>query len=335
VTWNPIFPVWLVALIGVLLVGFAVWRIIAASRRRERLGWILRAAAALLIVVACFRPGIGSAGSPTLQSGVDIVFVVDTTSSMNAEDEGTNPDGSPRTRLEAVRDDVASLAEQHVGARFSVISFDSSAVQRLPFTTDTTALRSIMTTLRSEVTLYSKGSSITIAKDLLAQVLQRAEEKNPDHAQIVYYLGDGEQTSNDKPASFGDAARFVDGGAVLGYGTTEGGRMKENGGPYGSDKVQYIQDPAGGDALSKIDEGNLRAIAGDLRVDYAHRDPGTPVTAAQVDPGRLSSTAGGDVEHSFDLYWILLILAFGALLPDAVTVTRGIAELRHGKGSGA
>src|SRR5690606_39283043 len=66
--------------------------------------------------------------------------------------------------------------------------------------------------------------------------LRAATKSSPDRSRMVFYLGDGEQTSSGEPESFKGGAKYVDGGAVLGYGTAEGGPMKKTTGRDGADR---------------------------------------------------------------------------------------------------
>ena len=71
---------------------------------------------------------------------------------------------------------------------------------------------------------------------------------------IVLFITDGEITDDSELQSYKELSQYVDGGAVLGYGTDKGGKMLDR---YGS----YIRDPQTyDDAVSKIDEKNLRQI---------------------------------------------------------------------------
>jgi Ca-activated chloride channel family protein len=132
----------------------------------------------------------------------------------------------------------------------------------------------------------------------------------------------------------------VDGGAVLGYGTAEGGRMKENTGQRsGQDAgAGYIQDRSSGtgnDALSVIDEGRLHAIAGQLGVPYVHRSAGDAVTPMMqaADPGALQRvTEDGDVAGRTELYWLLASGAFLLALRETFLVLRQWRQLRPGAG---
>lgn len=325
-TWNPIFPAWLLVIVTIALVALCVWGLVRARSRPKRIDWILRALVAVLIGIACLRPGIGSQSVQAQQNELDVLFVVDTTASMNAEDWNGGP------RLDGVKQDVTDLAASHAGARFSLISFDSSAVQRLPFTTDATALQSIVDTLRPEVTMYSGGSSITVADGLVNQVLKDAQEQGPDRARVVYYLGDGEQTSSDPPEDFSSGAEETNGGAVFGYGTAEGGPMLETLAGFSTQTPEYITTTTGETAVSKIDEANLSAVADQLGVPYQLRSPDTPAEPADVEVSA-TSDADADAETSFDLYWIFAIAAFVLMLREVWINVRGIAELRTARGT--
>ena len=112
---------------------------------------------------------------------------------------------------------------------------------------------------------------------------------------------------------------LVDGGAVLGYGTPQGGRMKENTGQRSGRTAGagYIQDRttgSGRDALSVIDEGRLQGIAGQLGVPYVHRSAGDAVAAMMqaADPGGAAAGSGGGPASTgrTELYWILAAGAF-------------------------
>ena len=76
----------------------------------------------------------------------------------------------------------------------------------------------------------------------LLQEISEAKREDPDSSVLVYVLSDGENTDGRDSESFSQAAGFVDGGAVLGYGTSEGGPMKAQGGP---EDGEYITGPDG------------------------------------------------------------------------------------------
>jgi len=283
--------------------------------------WILRTAIVLLCGILLLRPGLPGGQTQTLATDTDVIVMVDTTASMVAEDW----DGDEE-RMAGVREDVRALVEAYPGARFALLTFDAAAQLRLPLTTDTTALVSAVDVLRPEVTGQSRGSSIGIAASLLEQTLDNAAEAAPDRARMVFYLGDGEQTSSGAPESFRHSAPYISGGGVLGYGTAEGGAMRENLGSF-SGEGDYIE-YRGERALSVIDENALQAIAGDLGVGYLHRAAGTapdlPAAPATTTEYREAGVSGA----VNDLSWIVAILLAALLCVEVLRAAAGVTRMR-------
>lgn len=316
---QPVIAPLLAILLVLPVLGAAVWMLVrrrpaAAPAIGPRWVWALRVMLVLACGVLVLRPGIPGGEVRTLATSTDVVIAVDTTASMVAEDwNGTAP------RMDGVRADVKALLAAYPGARFALITFDAAAELRLPLTTDASALMSAVDVLRPEVTRQSRGSSIGIANALLAETLRKAAASSPDRARLVFYLGDGEQTTSSAPESFQDARAYASGGAVFGYGTAEGGRMRENTGTLGGDGgyIRY----QGQDALSTIDEDNLKTIAEQLGVPYAHR---TADVEPVFPPPPSTTTAyreNGSTGQVTDLSWIVALVIVALL---AVEIVRAV-----------
>ena len=299
-------PLLVVAVIGALA---AVWwnptsRTVPGESKATH--WRLTVAVVLL-GVAAFRPAVSGDEVDTTAANLNVYFVVDTTSSIIAEDYGDE-----RPRLEGVASDIAAIATALPGARYSVVTFDQATRVRLPLTTDTTALDAALETLLPEPSEVSHGSSVTEANDRLKTLLQQADSRQPQRGRIVYYFGDGENTAPDSPKPFDIDRRLVNGGAVLGYGTSEGGRMKATRSRFDS-TTSYIKDPTTGeDARSVISEPTLRAIADQLGVAYVHREAGDSIGPAVdgVDLARFGTSEEIEKHKVLarrELYWPLLL----------------------------
>ena len=327
---NPVLPGWALAVIGVVLGSFVLWRLIASRRDRAlALRWLARLGLVALLLVIAARPTIPTDGQgPKASGGLEVYVVVDTTSSMAAEDWADR-----RPRLDGVKADVKQIVEGLQGAQFSLVTFDAVAVQRVPLTADSSAMMSAVSVLRQEITTYSRGSSIDAAVPVLETLLADAKALNPDQRRVLFYLGDGEQTADIEPGSFDALAPYLEGGAVLGYGTAEGGRMQEF---FGERPTQfgdtatgqtpepveplpptYIQDRSASeptDAVSRIDEAALQGIADQLGVQYLHRTADAPVSPAfsDLDVGELT-VQEGEPDSSVELYWVFVI-PFGLLV---------------------
>lgn len=319
---HPVVPWPLIVFFGLLLVGFTTWRLLADARRRWR--WGLRLVTSLVMVLALLGPAIDGGIARQAASDVNVFFVVDTTTSSMARDH----DGE-KTRLEGYREDIAKIQEEMPGARFSIISFDYSARVIMPLTTDTNALKTAAENLQAENSLYSGGSSVTVAGEQLKKTLEGAQERTPERSRVVFYLGDGEQTAAEEPTPF-DVEGLVDGGAVLGYGTKEGGRMAttRSDGSTGED----ITDSDGNPGVSTIDEKQLETIADQLSVPYTHREGGDISPALEeADPGKTTTGEGAEIEIYTSMVWVFALLLAALLLVDLFLTTREIGRLRRAR----
>lgn len=327
----PILPWWLLAPLMAVATAGIVWQLHRnRSSPAAARDWAARGVLLALLFAAALRPGVGGAATQAAPADVDVFLVVDTTSSLAAEDFGGEP------RLAGVQRDVAAVATGLAGGRFSLITFDAAAVVRLPLTTDAGALAAAAGVLAPEITDYARGSSITAAGPVLAQRLQAARDSHPERLRFVFYLGDGEQTSAAPAGRLGVDSGLVDGGAVLGYGTADGGRMRTyEGGRTGSAGTAYIQDGSaagGGDAVSRIDEDALRSIADTLGVPYVHRTPGDTADALlqEANPGSMTvaDSAGGEVPDRGEVSWLLALAAFVLGLRELVLAGRRLRDTR-------
>lgn len=328
-TFLPVLTPWLFWPLAALLIVAALFLLL---KNRSTAGWRY-AVLVVLVVLAGARPGLAGAPAPVANTELNVFFVVDMTPSSSAEDyNGSAP------RMEGMKADIMALSGELAGARFSLITFDSSAKVVLPLTTDATALLTLTDIMAPRHTYNSQGSSISVADELLAQRLSAARDAHPERPRLVYYLGDGEQTAATAPAPFKDATGLVDGGAVLGYGSAAGGKMRDY--DFGSGKPgAYIVDKGAGyaPAVSRIDEKSLQEIAGQLDVPYVHRQgeegittalgKSTPKAASQ--PGAAEDGAGAG---RWEVYWLLALAAFGVALWELAALTRSWRQLhRPGK----
>lgn len=279
-----LYPTWwfvIVVLIAAAALAFVAWR-----RRRPSIRLLVLLGAVLLVAL---RPVAGDAQQAGRASAVDIIFVVDRTLSMKA----TDWDGR-QERLVGVAHDVRTIVSDNTGARFGMITFDNSARVELPLTTDGTAVATIADTLAPIDRFRGGGSRIDVAVETTTKYLEKVAKKEPGRKRMIIYLGDGEQTVADPPASFEQWRQHTDTVLVLGYGTEQGATMLDN---YG----EPIPDKNYDDAISRIDEDNLRRIAEQTGGEYEHRTGPDKLSISL--PGGLS-LSGDEVRGGVELSWI-------------------------------
>ena len=302
---DPIIPIWVMAILCIAMLLF--WRNNWKAYARQIVAVILIFCVNLRIMVPS-----DNVTATTQELDTYVLFVVDDTLSMLARDY----DGDTE-RLTAVKNDCEKIIDKMDGAKFAVISFNNNANLVAPYTDNSDYAKSVIESLYPLESLYAKGSSLNICKDVMTDTLKRAHEKGDGNV-IVFFISDGEITSSDsRLESFDEASKYADGGAVLGYGTEKGGRMYVK--SYYSDQEEVIQDTSSypyKDAVSRIDEKNLKQIAGDIGVKYINMNDGQSQLEDVVNGAVKNS--GGDsasrqVSGYVDIYYIF-VAAFAGLM---------------------
>ncbi len=257
---KPFLPMWISA-VAVFVVF--VLALIEILRRKDTI--LYKVTATLRLFVICvlvflvnLRPQQKRYNMEMELKNLDILFVTDTTISMWA----TDYDGK-FTRMYAVQQDCNHIMDSLMGSNFSLIRFDNRSQILAPFTQDTGNVKDAITTISEPDRDYATGSSLNVPYDDMEDMLVSSNSKD-ERLAIVFFISDGENTSEEELRSYAELSKYIDGGAVLGYGSENGGTMKDADG-------RVIQDPVtGSEAVSKIDEENLKKIAEELGVDYIH-----------------------------------------------------------------
>lgn len=296
----PIIPIWIMLIICISLIIYII------IKKRD----LLQILIIILLFIINLRIMIPSNNSKTIKNDLDILFVIDNTISMNALDyNGSN------TRLSGVKEACNYIIDELNGSRFSVITFDNTSRIVTPYTYDTNITREAISIMTPINELYAKGSSIDVSLDSIMYSLKNSKKKN-DNNRIIFFISDGENTSNNSIKSFKSISKYISDGAVLGYGTKKGGYMKDES-EYATN--EYIMDYTGtnfGKAISKIDEKNLKEIANDMNVDYIHVTNSNDINSKikQIKNKTKSTLESNDKSSYDDIYYIfvipLLILLF-------------------------
>ena len=332
-TFSPLAPLAAYIILSILLLGLVSYFFVKELRTPGHddatlLDWSRRLGITVLVIFIGFGPGTMVESTETARANVDVFFVVDRTGSMAAEDYG---DREPR--LVGVRQDIMDIVKMLPGSRFAAVSFDSDAARQLPLTTDTNALRIWTQNLTQEVTVYSQGSSVNRVHRELFNTLQDSAEKYPQNQRVVVFMTDAENTTEDDVReSFADLAQFIDDGAVLVYGTEEGGPMLRYD-PF-DDTPEYIVDYNDTDspnAISNADLAEGQALATEMGLKFVHLTEPTDLTAtfAEIDP-EVVSVEGGRVVEVFQLKIWPFAIGLAALLVWELTATVSRSARRVG-----
>ena len=166
------------------------------------------------------NPKIGTQLETVKREGVDIVFAIDVSKSMLAEDIAPN-------RLEKAKRLVSALLNDLASDRVGIIAYAAQAVPQLPITTDYGAAKMFLQALNTDM-LSSQGTAIDAAIDLASTYFDDEEQTN----RVVFILSDGEDHAEDGTI---DAAQRANALGIkvygLGVGTEKGAPIpiKRNG----------------------------------------------------------------------------------------------------------
>ncbi len=139
---------------------------------------MLGAAGVIAVIVALARPQTGITSETVLTEGVDIIMVMDVSSSMLAEDLEPN-------RLEAAKGVAADFVGGRRNDRIGLVAFAGEAFTQAPLTLDYSAVRSLMGELR--VGIIEDGTAVGMGLGTAVKRLQASDAES----KVVILLTDG------------------------------------------------------------------------------------------------------------------------------------------------
>ena len=139
----------------------------------------------LFLIFGLVNPKIGTELETVKREGVDIVFVVDVSKSMLAEDIAPN-------RLEKSKRLVSAIINQLVSDRVGIIAYAAQAIPQLPITTDYGAAKMFLQSLNTDM-LSSQGTAVDSALDLSRTYFNDEDQTN----RVVFLISDGEDHSDE------------------------------------------------------------------------------------------------------------------------------------------
>lgn len=172
------------------------------------------------LIMGLVNPKIGTKLETVKREGVDIVFAVDVSKSMLAEDIAPN-------RLEKAKRLVSEIINQLASDRIGIIAYAGQAFPQLPITTDYGAAKMFLQSMDTDM-LTSQGTAINEAIDLATTYYDDEEQTN----RVLFIISDGEDHSEDSTMSAVEKA--VEEGITIytiGVGTEKGSviPIKRNG----------------------------------------------------------------------------------------------------------
>lgn len=206
------------------------------------------------LIMGLVNPKIGTKLETVKREGVDIVFALDVSKSMLAEDIAPN-------RLEKAKRLVSEIINQLGSDRIGIIAYAGQAFPQLPITTDYGAAKMFLQSMNTDM-LSSQGTAINEAINLATTYYDDEEQTN----RVLFIISDGEDHSEGTTMDAVEAA--VEEGIrifTIGVGQSKGAPIpiKKNG------VVQSLKKDAQGEVvITKLNEEILKEIANEGNGEY-------------------------------------------------------------------
>lgn len=216
------------------------------SKSKPLLKFILISIALLMLVISLVNPKIGTELKTVKREGVDIVFAIDVSKSMLAEDIAPN-------RIIKSKRIVSELLNNLGSDRVGIIAYASTAIPVLPITTDFSSARMFLESLNTDM-LSSQGTSIAEAINLSKNYFNDENQTN----RVLCVISDGEdheiQNNNLSDIAKESGITIIS----IGVGSPNGAPIpiKEN-----DIVISYKKDDKGEVVITKLNENILKDMA--------------------------------------------------------------------------
>jgi len=195
---------------------------------------------------ALVNPKIGTKIETVNREGVDVVFALDISKSMLAEDIAPN-------RLEKSKQLVTQIINNLAGDRIGIIGYAGSAFPQVPITTDFSSAKLFLNGMNTDM-VSSQGTAITEAINLAKTYYNDEEQTN----RVLFILTDGEDHEGNVSTVVKEAEALGIKIYTIGVGSKKGDRIpiKNNG------ILQYYKRDQNNEVvITRLNEETLTEIA--------------------------------------------------------------------------
>ncbi len=203
--------------------------------------------------LALVNPKIGTKLETVRSEGVDIVFAIDVSKSMLAEDIAPN-------RLQKSQQLVTQIINSLVSDRVGIIAYAGKAFPQLPITTDYASAKMFLQNMNTDM-LSSQGTAISEAIQLSKTYYDNEEQSN----RVLIIISDGEDHDGEALDIAEEAAEQGIRIFTVGVGDVKGGPIpiKRNG-----VVLNYKKDNQGETVITRLNETTLKDIAAEANGVY-------------------------------------------------------------------
>ena len=198
------------------------------------------------LILGLVNPKIGTKMETVKREGIDIVFAMDVSKSMLAEDVAPS-------RLEKSKQIVSQIINQLGNDRIGIVAYAGSAFPVLPITSDYSVAKMFLQSMNTEM-VSSQGTSLDEAIQLSATYFDDKSKTS----KLLILISDGEDHSEGAQAAAEEANKQGMRIITIGLGTEKGGTipLKRNG-----IVESYVRDNNDQVVVSKLNRASLETIS--------------------------------------------------------------------------
>ena len=258
-----------IPIVIILFMGILIWR--RQSQKRFADNGLLKKLSPnrsifkgiLKVIVVCLalaclsfalvNPKIGTKIETVKREGVDVVFALDVSKSMLAEDIAPN-------RLEKSKQLITQIINSLAGDRIGIIGYAGSAFPQVPITTDFSSAKLFLSSMDTDM-VSSQGTAITEAISMAKTFYNDEEQTN----RVLFIISDGEDHEGNVSDIVNEASNLGIKIYTIGVGTIQGAPIpiKRNG------ILQfYKRDENNEQVITKLNQDTLEEIASDANGEY-------------------------------------------------------------------
>lgn len=199
------------------------------------------------LIIALVNPKIGTKTETVRREGIDIVFAVDVSKSMLAEDVAPN-------RLEKSKQVVSQVINQLAGDRVGIVAYAGSAFPVLPITTDYASAKMFLQSMDTDM-VSSQGTALDEAIELSASYFDKDDKGT---SKMIILISDGEDHGEGADDVAEEAKKNGIKIITIGVGSEKGGPipLKEGGRVDG-----FKRDSNGEVVITRRNAESLKAIS--------------------------------------------------------------------------
>jgi Ca-activated chloride channel family protein len=277
---------------------------------KPTLKFVLLILALIGLIFGLVNPKIGTKMETIKREGIDIVFAMDVSKSMLAEDVAPN-------RLEKSKQLVSQIINQLGSDRIGIVAYAGSAFPVLPITTDYGVSKMFLQSMNTSM-VSSQGTSLDDAIRLSSTYFDKGNKTS----KLLILISDGEDHSEEATEAASEANKNGMKIITIGVGTEKGGPipLKQNG------VVQsFKRDNNNEVVVTKLNQESLKEIAKATKGGYVNGNSTKEVLAYvkkaldNIQKTEFEATQMADFESQFQ--WFLGI-AFALLFLDIFLLDR-------------